>query len=85
MTSRVNLYEHGYELVASRLKSAAAATAGQHVLCVRGDGSVRIYKASEMLPPRDLECRIGTYTRDVPVDWIEDDLIAHMRDRTRKN
>ena len=81
--TRTNLLVNGYEHTAAHVKASISAR-GRTTLVVRNDGTLRLYGGTERLRQVDRQFVVGTYKRDVPVNWIEDDLIAHMRDRTRK-
>lgn len=80
---RTNLLVNGYEHTAAHVK-ASIKERGRATLVVRNDGTLRMYDGTERVRQADRPFVVGTYRRDVPLNWIEDDLIAHMRDRTRK-
>lgn len=81
MTLHANLLRDDCQAVAGRIKASITRVKGPQCVVVRPNGRVRIFQQSK-LPIDDLDNLIGAYRKDCPVEVIEDDLLAHLRQIT---
>lgn len=76
-----NLLRDGAEDVAWHVRRVTTACRGQHVLCVRSTGKVRVVPLCKLKPEDEAEM-IGTYTRKTPVGTIEADCLEFLKGLT---
>jgi len=82
---KYNLLRHGYEVVAEYAHNALCRKAGRHALLVADDGTVRVIACSVMGAGEydahtASSSMLGTYTRQVPIEVLEDNLLTRLRE-----
>lgn len=86
---KYNLLRHGYDVVAEYAHNALCRKAGRHALLVADDGTVRVIACSVMGAGEydahtASSSMLGTYTRQVPIEVLEDNLLARLRELHEK-
>jgi hypothetical protein len=77
---RPNVFDQGYEAVAAILHARLAKRDGAFYCIVLASGTTFLRSTTERRQsPVDPETWIGTYSKQTPVNLIEDDLIERMR------
>ena len=77
---RPNVFDQGYEAVAAILHARLARREGAFYCIVLSSGTTFLRATAEKRQaPVDPETWIGTYSKQTPVNLIEDDLIERMR------
>jgi hypothetical protein len=74
-----NLFVDDFETIAEHAVSRMKKASGHHAIAAHPNGRVSVVRADRM-PEADEPHLVGTYTRHTPVNHIEDDLIATLRE-----
>lgn len=84
--ARHNLLRDGHEATAEAVALTVRKRKGCVHVFVSDDGGVRCIRDTELVDrkPRPDHERIGRYRGDVPVEVIENDLLAWLRERSER-
>lgn len=79
----LNLYVDGYERVAEMFKRSLQQNTPKKSLVISSGGRVVYFLRDEPVPANLQPGLIGLFTRDCPIEVIEDALIHHMKTARR--